>query len=199
MELPGCYVIYRRHSLTTKNNLEGTHIAKLLKPNDRSFKAEKVRLVGADGEQVGIVSLVEARDKAKASSLDLVLVSGKSDPPVCRIMDFGKVVYEQKKNLKAQRKQNLTHKVKEVKFRVNIDKHDYVYKIEHGLDFLGKGHKLKATIMLRGREMAHKDIAFTLAGQIIEDLKVGGVAENQPKMQGRNISISFAPSKRNSN
>lgn len=168
----------------------------MLKPNDRSFRAEKVRLVGADGEQIGIVSLTEAWAKSKESSLDLVLVSEKSDPPVCRIMDFGKVVFEQKKNLKAQRKQNLTHKVKEIKFRVNIDKHDYDYKIEHGLDFMSKGHKLKATIMLRGREMAHKDIAFSLAAQIIENLKVGGAAENQPRLQGRNISISFTPNKR---
>ncbi|QSH40617.1 translation initiation factor IF-3 [Lentisphaerota bacterium ZTH] len=175
--------------------MEGFDIATLLKPNDRSFKAEQVRLVGADGEQIGIVSLPDARTKANAAGLDLVLVAEKAKPPVCRIMDYGKLLYEHKKSHKAQRKHNLTQKVKEVKFHVNIDKHDYEYKINHALQFLGKGYKVKITFMLRGREMAHKDLAYEVMDKVIDDLKEAGTAENRPKFQGRNLSVSFAPSK----
>jgi translation initiation factor IF-3 len=167
----------------------------LLKPGDRSFRAEQVRLVGSDGEQIGVVSLTEARERAKTEGLDLVLVAEQAKPPVCRVMDFGKLLYEQKKNLKSQRKHNLTQKVKEVKFHVNIDKHDFEYKIKHGIEFLGKGYKLKLTIMLRGREMAHKDIAYELMERVIAELEEHGTAENKAKLQGRNISVSMAPTK----
>lgn len=127
--------------------------------------------------------------------MDLVLVAEKSDPPVCRIMDYGKLLFEQKKNLKNQRRRSLTQKVKEVKFHVNVDKHDYGYKIEHAREFLHKGNKVKITLALRGREMAHKEMAFDLMARITEDLKGYGKSDVVPKFQGRNISVPFAPDK----
>lgn len=168
----------------------------MLKPGDRTIKFDKVRLVGEDGEQMGLVSLSEARTQAQNAGLDLVLVAERSNPPVCRIMDYGKLLFEQKKNLKNQRKRNLTQKVKEVKFHVNVDKHDYDYKVKHAITFLSKGNKVKITLALRGREMAHKDMAFELMERITEDLKGIGKSEiTTPKFQGRNLTVPFAPDK----
>ena len=168
-------------------------IAKLLKPNDRSFTAKEVRLIGAEGEQLNIVSLETAREMAKEAGLDLVIVADKADIPVLRIMNFGKLQYEQKKNLKAQKKNNAAQKVKEVKFHVTIDKHDYEFKIKKALDFLEKGCRLKITLALRGREMAHQDIAFELMNNVMTDLAPYGDADGTPKLLGRNISVTFAP------
>ena len=167
----------------------------MLKPGDRTITFTKVRLVGEDGEQLGLVSYSDAKAKAQDAGLDLVLVAEKSDPPVCRIMDYGKLLFEQKKNLKNQRKRSLTQKVKEVKFHVNVDKHDYEYKIDHARVFLSKGNKVKITLALRGREMAHKEMAFELMKRITEDLKGYGKSDVVPKFQGRNISVPFAPDK----
>ena len=167
----------------------------MLKPGDRAITFTKVRLVGEDGEQLGLISYSDARAKAQNAGLDLVLVAEKSDPPVCRIMDYGKLLFEQKKNLKTQRKRSLTQKVKEVKFHVNVDKHDYDYKINHARVFLGKGNKVKITLSLRGREMAHKEMAFELMTRITEDLNGHGKSDVIPKFQGRNITVPFAPDK----
>ena len=176
--------------------MEGRDIAKLLKPSDRTFNDnDDVRVVGADGSQLGVLKFAEARRQAIEAGLDLVLVADKAEPPVCRIMDFGKLQYEQKKNLRAQKKNNVTQKVKEVKFRVNIDEHDYEYKIKHAVEFLEKGYKVKGTLMFRGREMAHKDIGFELMERIIADLKDFGVAEDKPKLLGRNIMMTLSPGK----
>ena len=167
----------------------------MLKPGDRTITFSNVRLVGEDGEQLGMLSYSEAKAKAHDAGLDLVLVAEKSDPPVCRIMDYGKLLFEQKKNLKNQRKHSFTQKIKEVKFHVNVDKHDYDYKIEHARGFLSKGNKVKITLALRGREMAHKEMAFVLMSRITEDLKGYGKSDVVPKFQGRNITVPFAPDK----
>lgn len=172
---------------------EGIAIAKLLKPNDRSFTATQVRLIGAEGEQLNVVPLAKARELAHEAGLDLVLVSDRSTPPVVRIMNFGKLQYEQKKNLKAQRRNSAAQKLKEVKFHVNIDSHDYETKIKHALDFLDKGCRLKITLALRGREMAHQDLAFQLMDQVMAELAPYADADGKPKMLGRNISVNFAP------
>lgn len=154
-----------------------------------------MRLVGVNGEQLDIVPLWRARELAEAAGLDLVVVSEKSDPPVVRIMDFGKLQYEQKKNLKAQRKNTAVQKLKEVKFHMNIGSNDYAYKLKHAIDFLQKGCRLKATLVLRGREMAHKDMADELIARIVSELSAYGDADGKPKLLGRNITVTFAPSK----
>ena len=140
-----------------------------------------------------VVSMSKARDLARNMGLDLVLVSDRAVPPVVRIMNFGKLQYEQKKSLKAQRKNQATQKLKEVKFHVNIDKHDYETKLKHALDFLEKGCKLKITLALRGREMAHQELAYQLMDQVMEELAPHADADGKPKMLGRNISVNFAP------
>lgn len=142
---------------------------------------------------MGILRLDKACQVAKEAGLDLVLVAENTDPPVCRVMDFGKLCYEQKKKQKDQRKHHVTQKVKEVKFRLNIDPHDYGYKIKHAVDFLDEGCKLKVTLMFKGREMAHTEIGFELIKRIIEDLKEKGVAESSPKLFGKNICVTFTP------
>ena len=140
-----------------------------------------------------VVSLSKARDLARDMGLDLVLVSDRAVPPVVRIMNFGKLQYEQKKSLKAQRKNQAAQKLKEVKFHVNIDSHDYETKLKHALEFLEKGCKLKITLALRGREMAHQELAFDLMNQVMEALAPYADADGKPKMLGRNISVNFAP------
>ena len=165
----------------------------MLKPGDRSFTAEQVRLIGADGEQLDIVSLAKARDLATQAGLDLVLVSDRAVPPVVRIMNFGKLLYEQKKNQKAQRKNTIAQKLKEVKFHINIDQHDYETKINRAIDFIQKKFRLKVTLALRGREMAHQDMAFELMEKVSADLAAYAEADGKPKLLGRNISVNFAP------
>ena len=173
--------------------MEDQVIAKLLKPGDRSFTAEQVRLIGKDGEQLDIVTLTRARDLAQQAGLDLVLVSDRAVPPVVRIMDYGKLLFEQKKNLKAQRKNTAAQKIKEIKFHINIDQHDYDTKLNKAIDFLDKKFRLKVTLALRGREMAHQDMAFELMEKVTEALKEYADADGKPKLLGRNISVNFAP------
>jgi translation initiation factor IF-3 len=158
-----------------------------------SLVSKEIRLIDDEGEQVGIVNYDEARKRAQAAKLDLVLVAEKSDPAVCRIMDFGKLCYEQKKVQRNQKKHVVTQKLKEVKFHVNIDEHDYGYKLKHSVEFLEKGFKLKVTLVFRGREMAHKEIGFELVERITNDLKKIGTTEDKPKLLGRNVSLTFSP------
>jgi len=174
--------------------LEDTNIAKLIKPNE-SFIHREVRLIGADGEQIGIVSYADARQRATDAKLDLVLVADKSIPPVCRVMDFGKLVFEQKKNLKAQKRNNVAQKVKEIQFHANIDIHDYQVKLNRGIEFLEKGCKLKVALSFRGREMQHQEIGHELIAKVLDDLKEFGVAEDQPKLNGRTILVHLNPVK----
>ena len=154
---------------------------------------KQIRLIGADGEQLGVVATTEAFKLAKAAGLDVVLVADKTEPPVCRIMDFGKLLYEQKKKQKDQRKHQHTQKLKEIKFHVSIDPHDYGYKLKHAMEFLGEKDKLKITIMFRGREMAHKEMGFEFSKRIVEELKDYGELEEEPKLIGRNINLAFNP------
>ncbi len=165
----------------------------MLKPNDRTFTAEQVRLIGVDGEQLDIVSLARAREMAQNAGLDLVLVSDRSVPPVVRIMNFGKLQYEQKKSLKTQRRNNLAQKLKEIKYHINIDQNDYNIKMKRALDFLEKGYRLKLTLALRGREMSHQDLAYSLMARVLGDLAPYGDPDGTPKLLGRSITVNFAP------
>jgi len=153
----------------------------------------EVRLIGAEGEQLGVVPYSQAQTLASEAKLDLVMVSDRSVPPVVRIMNFGKLRYEQKKNLKAQRRNTAAQKIKEVKFHINIDDHDYQTKIKKALDFLEKKFRLKITLALRGREMAHQDMAFELIKKVMAELAPYADADGAPNLLGRNISVTFAP------
>ena len=165
----------------------------MLKPNDHSVQLDQVRLIGADGSQLGVVPYARAKELAVEAGEDLVLVSDTSNPPVVRIMNFGKLCYEQKKNLKAQRKNTAAQKIKEIKFHINIDQHDYETKLSRALEFLEKKFRLKVTLALRGREMAHQEMAFELMEKVTEALAPYAEADGKPKLLGRNISVNFAP------
>ena len=173
--------------------MEGTIISKLLKSDMRVYAGKDLLVIGPNGEQLGVMKLEPACQAAKDAGLDLVMVAENSEPPVCRIMNFGKLLYEQKKKLKDQKKNQQAQKVKEIKFRLNIAEHDYAHKIEQGIEFLSDGCKLKVTITFKGREMARTEIGFDLASRITEDLSENGSIESPAKLFGKNLNMSFNP------
>ncbi len=148
-------------------------------------------ILASNNEQLGVMRLSDALRKAQSYQLDLVEVAPNADPPVCRIVDFGKYRYQLAK-AESDRK-HTTAKLKEVKFRVNIDEHDYFTKIRHAEEFLDKGNKVKVQLQFRGREMAHKDLGFVLMTRITEDLNLIGQVEMEPRMAGRMIGMVISP------
>ena len=136
-----------------------------------------------------------AFQKAMELGFDLVEVSPESRPPVCRIMDFGKFKYAQKKKVAEAKKNQTVTSLKEVKFRPKIETHDYNTKVDRIKTFLGEGHKAKVTMMFRGREITHQDIARNIMNRIVEDVKGTGVVEQLPKLEGRNMIMIVAPAK----
>ena len=153
----------------------------------------EVRVVGDDGEQLGILPTRDALIKARELGLDLVEVSPKSRPPVCRIMDFGKYKYEQAKKARVARKRQHQVVLKEVKLRPKIEKHDYEFKKKHITEFLDHGDKVKVTLMFRGREMAHMDLGRKLLERLSEELKEIGKVESPPRLEGRTMILLLAP------
>jgi translation initiation factor IF-3 len=152
--------------------------------------------VGADGQQIGVVDTREALRQARDLDLDLVEVAPQADPPVCRIMDYGKFKYERDVRQKeARRKQSRTG-LKEIKFRPKIDPHDYATKKGHVERFLRAGNKVKITIMFRGREMAHTELGRKILDRLVGDLGESIVVESMPKQEGRNMIMVIAPNKR---
>ena len=174
---------------------EGFTIAKLIREGGRLFAGREVLVIDQEGEKHGPMKVEKGLAMAKEAGLDLVMVAENADPAVCRMMDFGKLQYERKKKIRDQKKSHHAQKLKEVKFKLRIEKHDYDYKINHAIDFLKKGYKLKASIMFRGREMAHKEFGFELINTIIKDLEEYAKPEAPPKLMGRNIAVTFAPVK----
>ena len=160
------------------------------------IEAEQVRLVGAGGEQVGIVSIEEARAAAEDAKLDLVLISPDSDPVVCKIMDHGKHVFDLKKQKAASKKKQRRVHVKEIKFRPGTDEGDYQVKLRNLIRFLKEGDKTKVSLRFRGRELAHQHLGAELIERIREDLAEFGTVEQEPKMEGRQIIMVLAPTKK---
>jgi translation initiation factor IF-3 len=153
-------------------------------------------LVGADGSQIGIVSTQEALRQAQELDLDLVEVAPQANPPVARIMDYGKFKYERDIRQKEARKKQARVEVKEIKFRPKIDRHDYATKKGHVVRFLSAGARVKVTIMFRGREMAHTDLGRKILDRLVEDLGDTAVVEAQPKQDGRNMVMVIGPTKK---
>jgi translation initiation factor IF-3 len=162
--------------------------------NDR-IRVPKVRVVGADGSQIGIIDTQEALDMAADQDLDLVEVAGQADPPVCRIMDYGKYKYEQDQRQKEARKKQSLIVVKEMKMRPKIDPHDYETKKGHVVRFLRQGAKVKVTIMFRGREMAHQELGRRLLDRLADDLNDISKIDAFPKVDGRNMTMVLSPQK----
>jgi translation initiation factor IF-3 len=162
--------------------------------NDR-IRAPQVRLVGSDGAQIGIVSVQDALRRAQELDLDLVEVAPQANPPVCRIMDYGKFKYERDIRQKEARKHQARVEVKEMKMRPKIDPHDYGTKKGHIERFLKTGARVKVTIMFRGREMAHTELGRKLLDRLTEDLKELATVDTYPKLDGRNMVMVMAPVK----
>jgi len=162
---------------------------------NKEIRAPKIRLIGKDGKQVGIVSNAEAQSHAQKDGLDLVEISPNAAPPVCKIVDYGKYRYQMTKKERESKKGQHQAKLKEIKVKPNIDEHDLQTKMRHAKDFLEKGNKVKVTCMFRGREMAHKDIGERLIKKIVEDLKEIAVCETPMKMFGRFLTVVLAPHK----
>ncbi len=154
-----------------------------------------MRVIDDEGKQIGILQPFEALKLAREKNLDLVEVSPTAQPPVCRIMDFGKYIYEQEKKERAAKKHQKVITVKEVKFRINVDEHDYEFKKNHVLRFLEDGDKVKATIFFRGREMTHTNLGRQILERLIKDIGDKGIVEFRPRMEGNTLHAILAPKK----
>jgi translation initiation factor IF-3 len=152
-----------------------------------------VRLIDATGENVGVRSIEEANQMAVDAGLDLVEISPNSDPPVCKILDFGKFKYEEQKKANVARKKQKTIDIKEIKMRPGIDTHDYDVKMRSMQKFLGEGDKVKVTLRFRGREMAHQERGLTVLDRVQEDLVELAKVEQFPTMEGRQMTMVIAP------
>lgn len=150
-----------------------------------------MRVIGPNSEQIGVLPIGDAIKRAEEAGLDLVEVAPTASPPVCRIIDYGKYRYEQAKKQHGAKQKSA--QLKEVKLRPFTDTHDLEFKTRHARDFLAEGHKVKITVMFRGREMAHQDAGRTVLGKVIEQLGAAAQVEQQPRMEGRNMSILLAP------
>ncbi len=156
-----------------------------------------MRLIGLDGEAMGIVSIDEALDAAEKANVDLVEISPTAKPPVCRVMDYGKFLYEKSKELKEQRKKQKQIQVKEIKFRPGTDEGDYQVKLRNLRRFLEGGDKAKVTLRFRGREMAHQELGIELLNRVKADLEDLASCESFPrKVEGRQMVMVLAPIKR---
>ena len=162
--------------------------------NER-IRAREVRVIDDESGQLGIMPPFEALKKARERGLDLVEISPTATPPVCKIMDYGKFLYEQEKKERAAKKKQKVITVKEVKFSINVDDHDYETKKNHVLRFLGEGDKVKASLRFRGREMAHRNLGRDMIDRLIRDVSEKAVVEFAPRMEGNTMHAILAPKK----
>jgi translation initiation factor IF-3 len=160
---------------------------------NEQIRVPEVRLIGADGQQVGIMSIKEALAAAAEANLDLVEVAPQANPPVCRVMDYGKFKYQQSKKQQEARRRQTVIQVKEVKVRPKIEEHDMDFKLRNTRRFLGEGDKVKISVIFRGREIAHTNRGYQLLARMAEALADVGVIEQDPKLEGRNLSMIVTP------
>lgn len=171
---------------------EVTLISRELRVNER-IRAREVRLIGSDGEQLGVMALDDALQMAYDEDLDLVEVAPNARPTVCRIMDYGKYKYEQAKKEREARRHQKVITIKEVKMRPNIDEHDFQVKLRNAIRFLDEGAKVKCSIMFRGREIVHRDKGREVLQRLAEDVGDLAVIERHPSMEGRNMVMIMSP------
>ena len=158
--------------------------------------ARRVRVIGAEGEQVGVVSINEALQLAYDANLDLVEISPNADPPVCKIMDFGKYQFEQNKKLQAAKKKQKQIQIKEIKFRPGTEEGDYQVKLRSLVKFLNDGDKTKITVRFKGRELTHRELGMDLLKRIEQDLEEYAAVEQFPKLEGRQMVMVMGPKKK---
>lgn len=172
--------------MSKKNNLPKAN---------RDIRASQVRLVAENGDMIGVVPIEQALQKAQNAGLDLVAISPNVDPPVCKILDFGKFKYESKKRTQDSKKKQKTISLKEVKFRPNIGQNDFDVKLRAILKFLGNGDKVKVSLWFRGREITHNEVGKELFSRVIESVGEEGKLELEPKMEGKQMMMIFVPNK----
>ncbi|MEX1012957.1 MAG: translation initiation factor IF-3 [Waddliaceae bacterium] len=160
---------------------------------NRKIRAPKIRVIGANGEQIGVLSVPEALKISEQEGLDLIEIAPNASPPVCKIMDYGKFRYDQTKREKESKKAQHQIKVKEVKVKPNIEQHDVDTKLRHAREFLSKGDKVKITCMYRGRERAHPEIGERVVQKMCEELKDIASPDTTPKMMGRFLTVVLSP------
>lgn len=183
--------IRRRGALPLRRLGASSNLQPQIRVNGR-IRAREIRvIVGSTGEQLGVMKLSDALRKAQSLGLDLVEIAPTATPPVCKIIDFGKFRYDVSKQTKDKRPSG--SKLKEIKFRVNIDDHDYLTKIRHGEEFLDRGNKVRVQLQFRGREMAHQEFGMQLVHKVRDDLSGMSQVEMEPKITGRNITMTLAP------
>ncbi|HET6463468.1 MAG TPA: translation initiation factor IF-3 [Candidatus Krumholzibacteria bacterium] len=161
--------------------------------SNEQIRVPEVRVIGADGNQLGVMPTHEAIRMAREQGLDLVEVSPTSRPPVCRVMDFGKYKYELSKKQKQSKKKQHTFQIKEVKFRPKTEEHDYQFKKKHAEEFLEKHYKVKFTLMFRGREMDHKEMGYKILDRLKKDLEQVGTVDRNPEFEGRLMIMYMSP------
>jgi len=160
---------------------------------NRDILVERVRCIDPDGEMLGVLTVREGILKAEEFGLDLVEVSPNADPPVCKILDYGKFKYEaQKKKNEAKKKQKIIE-IKEIKLRPNIDDHDFEVKMKNVRKFIAEGDKVKVTLRFRGREMAHQDLGMNVLNRVRDEMEEAAKVESYPKMEGRQMIMVIAP------
>ena len=174
--------------------LEVTFIAKEMKVNEQ-IRFRQVRLIGVDGQQQGIVETRDALRMAREAEVDLVLVGEAAQPPVAKLMDYGKYRYELQQQEKETRKKSRQHEMKAIKFRVKIDDHDYETKVNHVKRFLKGGHKVKLTIMFRGRERTHPELGQEILNRVASDVSDMAVVESAPNLAGMDMNMVLGPTK----
>ena len=157
------------------------------------IRVPEVRLIGPDGQQIGIVPTREALQRAQQVGLDLIEISPNAQPPVCRITDYGKFKYDSEKREKQTRQHQTATKVKEIQFHPNVGDHDYQTKVRHLRDFIEAGHRVKVILFFRGRESAHQEIGFEVMNRIIRDMMDIAQTEQLPRLMGRNILMMLIP------
>ncbi|HMV25490.1 MAG TPA: translation initiation factor IF-3 [bacterium] len=159
---------------------------------NEQIRTPKVRLIGPKGEQIGIVDIKEALRRSQEEGQDLLEIVPTADPPVCKILDFGKYRYEiQKREKEARKKQTHTGEVKELRFRPVTDDHDYQFKVKHAVNFLKEGYKVKMVVVYKGREIANKEAGIQLAERMVTDLESVGKLDGEMKFEGRNMVMIF--------
>ncbi len=162
---------------------------------NEQIRISPIRLIDDEGEQVGIVSLDDARERAADKGLDLVEVAPEARPPVCKLMDYGKFKYEAARAARDARKKQHTIQVKEVKFRPGIEDHDYDFKLRHAKRFIDEGNKVKLTMMFRGRQVTHPELGLEVLNRVVAELGELVKVESKPSFEGRTMSMVLAPSK----
>jgi translation initiation factor IF-3 len=160
---------------------------------NREIRAAKVRVIDKDGAQLGVLTLIEALEKAEMAGLDLVEIAPNAEPPVCKIIDYGKYRYQITKKEKEGKKSQHQVKVKEIKIKPTTDDHDIQVKVKHAREFIAKGNKVRLTCMFRGRELAHPEFGHKAVQHVCDELSDIATPESEPKLQGKSLSTVLAP------